>query len=182
MTERSDDGPSDPARLDGFMTLLGDGLLGRIHTCPHCKQRDVCHGVPDVGTVVNGTVVDATARDAMVCWRCETKLAEALHWSNGLDLNLDCHEQETTGRATSGVPLAHRREWRALQTKWGELSRVSPHMERFYFSRYSLQVLRIKNLKSAIPNSGKSLMPHSLYLIMPRTLRIIHQHEGSRYS
>ena len=59
------------------------------------------------------------------------------------------------------------------QTKWGELSRVSPHMERFYFSRYSLQVLRIKNLKSAIPNSGKSLMPISLYSIMPCTLRII---------
>ena len=121
--ERTENGPSDPReRLDGFMQLLGDRLIGRIHTCPHCKQRDICHGVPEVGAVVNGTVVDSAARDAMRCWRCETKLAEALHWSNGLDLNLDCGEQETTGRVTSGVPLAHRRQWRALQTKWGELT------------------------------------------------------------
>ena len=48
--------PSDAARLDTYISLLDDGLTGRIHTCPNCKERDVCHGVPMVGEMKNGQV------------------------------------------------------------------------------------------------------------------------------
>ena len=116
-------GPSPPARLDSFIGLLDHGLRGRIHTCPNCKQRDVCHGVPAVGqTTQNGEVVTSDSRAAMKCWRCETKLGNTLHWSNGLDLNLDCNEEEATGTATSEVPLHSRQAWRKLQQDWGDLT------------------------------------------------------------
>ena len=58
----------------------------------------------------------------MRCWACETKLGAAKHWRNGLDLNLDCEEEERSGEPTSAVPLALRRAWRDLQHKWGALS------------------------------------------------------------
>ena len=50
------DAPSDAARLDTYVSLLDGGLTGRIHTCPNCKERDVCHGVPMEGEMKNGQV------------------------------------------------------------------------------------------------------------------------------
>ena len=114
--------PSDAARLDTYISLLSDGLVGRIHTCPNCKERDVCHGVPLVGEWKNGQRVTAQARAEMKCWRCETKLREVFEWRNGLDLNLDCEAEEATGEQTSSVPLASRQAWRQLVQKWGSLT------------------------------------------------------------
>ena len=111
--------PSDAKRLDDYIGLLGEGLVDRIHTCPNCNERDVCHGVPLVGDTFSGQQVTADARAAMKCWRCTTKLGRALHWSNGLDLDLSCDEHVEN---TSKVPLAHRLIWQQLQLDWGELS------------------------------------------------------------
>ena len=111
--------PSDAKRLDDYIGLLGEGLVDRIHTCPNCNERDVCHGVPLVGDTFSGQQVTADARAAMKCWRCTTKLGRALHWSNGLDLDLSCDEHVEN---TSKVPLAHRQIWQQLQLDWGELS------------------------------------------------------------
>ena len=60
--------------------------------------------------------------NATNCWRCDTQLGDALHWTNGLDLDLDCAVQEATGIVTSNVPLAHRQEWRTLLSRWGKLT------------------------------------------------------------
>ena len=67
-------------------------------------------------------VVTAAMHAEMMCWACETKLGASKHWRNGLDLNLDCDEEERSGEPTSAVPLAKRQAWRALQQKWGTLS------------------------------------------------------------
>ena len=67
-------------------------------------------------------VVTAAMHAEMMCWACETKLGASKHWRNGLDLNLDCDEEERSGEPTSAVPLVKRQAWRALQQKWGTLS------------------------------------------------------------
>ena len=64
-------------RLRGYFEHL-DSLPSRIKVCSNCREKTCNNGVGDGAT---------DTHEADMCWFCREK-PDALHWSNGLDLDL----------------------------------------------------------------------------------------------
>ena len=95
-------------RLSEYFDVLGN-MPSRIHKCPNCLQKGIDHSI-------SATLSAAEARTAK-CWFCERN-PNVLHWSNGLDLNLDplgpSDAAATNADRQSNVPQAARQEWKDL--------------------------------------------------------------------
>jgi hypothetical protein len=94
-------------RLSSYFKLLGD-MPSMIHTCENCLQKGIDHDIDQDPL--------AALPSKQHCWFCKRN-PRALHWSNGLDLDLNpgnLSEPETDENRRSLVPQAARQEWRDL--------------------------------------------------------------------